>query len=66
LPAAQVKRLCFLQAGEFQRLGRNQSLKANLRLFSATHRDQDEKIWKGALREGLFFWMKIWERIERA
>jgi DNA-binding NtrC family response regulator len=55
----QVKLLRFLQEGEFQRLGGNQNLKSDIRLVSATNRDLDEEIHKGAFREDLFFRMNV-------
>lgn len=55
----QVKLLRFLQEGEFQRMGDNQTLKANVRLVSATHRNLDEEVQKGRFREDLLYRLNV-------
>jgi two-component system NtrC family response regulator len=55
----QVKLLRFLQEGEYQRVGGNQTLKADVRIISATHRDAEEEVRKGGFREDLFFRLNV-------
>lgn len=55
----QIKLLRFLQEGEFQRMGDNQTLKANVRLVSATHRNLDEEVQKGRFREDLLYRLNV-------
>jgi DNA-binding NtrC family response regulator len=51
----QVKLLRFLQEGEYQRVGGNQTLASDVRLISATNRDLNEEVRKGRFREDLLF-----------
>ncbi|MGZ3524046.1 MAG: sigma-54-dependent transcriptional regulator, partial [Thermodesulfobacteriota bacterium] len=46
-PSTQVKLLRFLQDREFQRLGSNTTLKTDVRVITATHRNLEEAIKKG-------------------
>jgi two-component system NtrC family response regulator len=55
----QVKLLRFLQEGEYQRVGGNQGLRADVRIISATNRDLDEGVKKGAFREDLLFRLNV-------
>lgn len=55
----QVKLLRFLQEGEFQRMGDNHTLKANVRLISATHRNLSEDVQKGRFREDLLYRLNV-------
>jgi transcriptional regulator with GAF, ATPase, and Fis domain len=43
-PAVQVKLLRLLQEGEFQRVGGNQTLRADVRVISATHQDLESRV----------------------
>jgi DNA-binding NtrC family response regulator len=58
-PVVQVKLLRFLQEGEYQRVGGNQSLKSDVRIISATNRDPEEEVRKGTFREDLFFRLNV-------
>ena len=58
-PAVQVKLLRFLQEREFQRLGGNQTLRADVRIISATNRDLDAWVKAGAFREHLYYRLKV-------
>lgn len=58
-PLVQVKLLRFLQEGEYQRVGGNQSLRADVRIISATHRDVEDEVRKGDFREDLFFRLNV-------
>ncbi len=55
----QVKLLRFLQEHEFQRLGGNQVLHADVRVISATNRDLEELVKEGRFRDDLFYRLKV-------
>jgi DNA-binding NtrC family response regulator len=55
----QVKLLRFLQEREFQRLGGNQTIHADVRIISATNRNLEAKIKEGAFREDLFYRLNV-------
>jgi two-component system response regulator HydG len=58
-PAMQVKLLRVLQEGTFERVGGEQTLKVDLRVLSATHRDLPKLIEKGQFREDLFYRLQV-------
>ncbi|MBP9020418.1 MAG: sigma-54-dependent Fis family transcriptional regulator [Syntrophobacterales bacterium] len=58
-PPVQVKLLRFLQEREFQRLGGNQTIRADVRVISATNRDLEARIREGAFREDLFYRLNV-------
>jgi DNA-binding NtrC family response regulator len=58
-PAIQVKLLRILQEKEFQRLGSNLSLKADVRVITATHRNLEEAMKKGHFREDLYYRLNV-------
>ena len=58
-PAMQVKLLRVLQEGSFERVGGEESLHANLRVISATHRDLQKLIAEGRFREDLFYRLNV-------
>jgi len=58
-PSVQVKLLRFLQGGEFQRVGGNLTLKADVRIISATNRDLQKRVKEGKFREDLFFRLNV-------
>lgn len=55
----QVKLLRFLQEREFQRLGGEKTLKADVRIISATHQDLEARVKEGAFREDLFYRINV-------
>ncbi len=58
-PAVQVKLLRLLQEGEFQRVGGNQTLKADVRVISATNQDLESRVKGGVFREDLYYRLNV-------
>ena len=58
-PATQVKLLRVLQEREFERLGGVATIRANLRLIVATHRDLEQSIAGGGFREDLYYRLNV-------
>jgi transcriptional regulator with GAF, ATPase, and Fis domain len=56
---AQAKVLRVLQEREFQRLGGNRVLKADVRVVAATNRDLKKAIERGAFREDLYYRLNV-------
>lgn len=57
--ATQVKLLRVLQEREFERLGGNQSIKADVRVICATHRDLGKMVKEGKFRKDLFYRINV-------
>jgi transcriptional regulator with GAF, ATPase, and Fis domain len=57
--ASQVKLLRVLQSGEYQRVGGRETLRADVRIIAATHRDLEEMTAAGAFRTDLFFRLNV-------
>ncbi|MCF6267286.1 MAG: sigma-54 dependent transcriptional regulator [Desulfuromusa sp.] len=55
----QAKILRVLQEGEFERLGGNQTIKVDVRLIAATHKDLQQMIETGLFRQDLFFRLSV-------
>jgi sigma-54 specific flagellar transcriptional regulator A len=55
----QVKLLRVLQERIFERVGANRSLKADVRILAATHRDLEGLIAEGRFREDLFYRLNV-------
>lgn len=55
----QVKLLRSIQFGEIQRLGGNQTIKVDIRIISATHRDLERMIEEGEFREDLYYRLNV-------
>ena len=55
----QIKLLRFLQEREFQRLGGNLSITADVRIISATNRDLATRVKEGFFREDLFYRLNV-------
>jgi two-component system response regulator AtoC len=60
-PTMQVKLLRLLQDRQYERLGSNTPLAANVRFIAATHRPLDEMVKSGAFREDLYYRLKVME-----
>jgi DNA-binding NtrC family response regulator len=58
-PAIQVKLLRVLQEKEIQRVGSNATLKVDVRVITATHRNLEEAIRKGSFREDLYYRLNV-------
>lgn len=58
-PTIQVKLLRFLQEKEFQRLGSNLTLKTDVRVIAATHRNLEEEIKQNRFREDLYYRLNV-------
>ena len=58
-PSTQVKLLRVLQDKEFQRLGSNTTLKTDVRVITATHRNLEEAMKQGLFREDLYYRLNV-------
>ncbi|MDP2310065.1 MAG: sigma-54 dependent transcriptional regulator [Pseudomonadota bacterium] len=58
--ALQPKLLRVLQEGEFVRLGGVETLTADVRVVSATHRDLEEAVATGRFREDLYYRLSVY------
>lgn len=51
----QVKILRVLEEGEFEKVGGNETVRVDIRVVAATHRNLEEQVAKGLFREDLFY-----------
>ena len=58
-PEAQTRLLRVLQEGEYTTVGGRISIKTNVRIIAATHRDLKQLIRQGSFREDLFFRLNV-------
>ncbi|MFA4905230.1 MAG: sigma 54-interacting transcriptional regulator [Candidatus Margulisiibacteriota bacterium] len=58
-PATQVKLLRVLQGREFERLGGTTTVKVDVRVICATHRDLDKMVKEGKFRDDLFYRINV-------
>jgi transcriptional regulator with PAS, ATPase and Fis domain len=54
-PDLQIKVLKVLEEGEFEQVGGAKTIRVDVRILAATHRDLSEEVQKGAFREDLFY-----------
>src|SRR5690606_1821269 len=55
----QVKLLRVLQERTFERVGSNQTLRCDVRILAATHRDLEKAIEEGNFREDLYYRLNV-------
>lgn len=58
-PTVQLKLLRVIQEREFTRLGGTATLKADVRLVAATHRDLEQLVTDGIFREDLYYRLNV-------
>jgi transcriptional regulator with GAF, ATPase, and Fis domain len=58
-PDLQIKVLKVLEEGEFERVGGTKTIKVDVRIIAATHRNLEEEVKKGTFREDLFFRLHV-------
>lgn len=58
-PAMQVKLLRVLQEGCFERVGGEHTIKVNVRVISATHRNLQKEMAAGKFREDLYYRLSV-------
>ncbi|HEX8826363.1 MAG TPA: sigma 54-interacting transcriptional regulator [Archangium sp.] len=58
-PSTQVKLLRVIQEREFERVGGTETLKANVRLIAATHKDLETAISEKSFREDLYYRLNV-------
>ena len=57
--STQTKVLRVLQEGEFERVGGNETIKANVRIIAATNKDLIKMVDEGTFREDLYFRLHV-------
>lgn len=58
-PSAQAKLLRVLQERCFERVGSNETIKVNVRILAATHRNLQDMVASGTFREDLFYRLNV-------
>ncbi|QDT94858.1 sigma-54-dependent transcriptional regulator [Gimesia aquarii] len=58
-PSTQAKVLRLLQDGSFERVGSNETIRADVRIISATNRDLDKMVESGEFRQDLYYRLNV-------
>lgn len=58
-PAIQVKMLRVIQEREYERVGSNKTLKADVRIVAATNRDLERLVREGSFRDDLYYRINV-------
>ncbi len=58
-PGTQVKLLRVLQEREFERLGGTETIRSNVRMIAATHKDMEKMIANAEFREDLYYRLNV-------
>jgi two-component system nitrogen regulation response regulator GlnG len=59
-PLTQAKVLRVLQGQEFERVGGNQPIRADVRIIAATHRDLEKMVADGSYRQDLYYRLNVY------
>jgi Nif-specific regulatory protein len=58
-PAIQVKLLRVIQEREYERVGSNKTVKANVRIIAATNQDLETRVEQGLFRQDLYYRINV-------
>jgi DNA-binding NtrC family response regulator len=58
--ALQAKMLRFLECGELQRVGDNETMRVDVRVIAATHQPLEQRAEERTFRLDLYYWLRIW------
>ena len=58
-PGAQVKLLRVLQEKRFERVGGSETVRVDVRVIAATHRDLEQRVRQGSFREDLWYRLNV-------
>jgi transcriptional regulator with GAF, ATPase, and Fis domain len=58
--ALQAKMLRFLEYGELQRVGDNETMRVDVRVIAATHQPLEQRTGERTFRLDLYYWLRLW------